>query len=228
METAEILVSLLRASGKRGLPLTIAQNRLEERLKTGGCDNPSLTAEQAIQYALDNWIVDKIVDAPETQDGVPKLGEVWFLTALDPQETAALQKLPQVEQMVLKILRSRDLRVRLGAIRAGDLLEQLRQQGFHIDRVPIVVDTVEEFSTVDEEGRIEYWYGLIPRYQQTEDYKAMIREGAERAIENRTRVDEAIARSEAAREKRNAARRKKRAAQKKISTKKKLPKKKSE
>jgi len=213
-EAVEILVELLRPSGNRGRPLTVVRSKLEELLRADGFENPSAIAEQAIQHALEKWAVDKTVDEPEPEDKVPDSGEVWFLRALSPQESAVLQKLPEVEQAVLRILWNRDLGADLGAMRADDLLDELLKGGFGIDEVPIVVDRVQKFSTVDKDGRIEYWYGLIPRYEQTEEFKASMEEATEKLMEREWREDRAIAREEA-QERRKAARKKKATVEKK-------------
>jgi hypothetical protein len=207
-ETVDALIDILRPSGNRGLPLSVVQSRLEERLRADGHADPSTLAGQAIDSALDNWTAEKIIDLPAPEDGVPDEGEVWFLRVLDPEESEALRRLPEAKQAVLRMLWKRDLRDRLGALPTEIVSTELQMRGIEPHGLPTVADRVQGYMTVDGDGALEYWFGLIPRYTRTEEFRRALEENCEAAFKRHTWQEKA-ATHDTAYERRKAARKKK-------------------
>ena len=130
------------------------------------------------------------------------------MRALDSQKCEALRGLPEAKQAVLKMLWKRDLRNRLGAITGEIISAELQRRGIAAHGPPTVADRVQGYITVDGNGALEYWFGLIPRYTRTEEFRRAVEENCDAAFKRHTWQEKAATRDEAY-ERRKAARKKK-------------------
>jgi hypothetical protein len=137
-----------------------------------------------VEYALDNWIVDKILDYDDNSE--ESIGKpVWFIRLLNEKDAESLSNLSDEAKWLLKILRKSKTDGILGVIRASDALKNLNEKGYDLRLVPHIPDRVDEyFKTVD--GEFTHFYYLIPEDEKSEEYKAGLRELDEK---NRRRLD---------------------------------------
>ena len=209
----DILLDLVSATGKRGLPLTFAVRKLEEKLRLEGYANPAEIAQETILEALESCSVDKIIDEPESKEESPSLRPIWLLRLLSPEESSILQRLSPGAKALLKILRESEWDGSIGVIRENLALEKLREKGFNFEHVPRISERTGIFFKPGDGNSIPYCY-LLPEDERSEEFKASMKEADEELMEREWREDRAIAREEA-QERRKTARKKKATAEKK-------------
>ncbi len=168
-------MDLLDTCGQRGLPLEDLEEALKDRIESQGDLNKPSLANQAIQYALDNWLIDKTIDYCRDSRGV-EVGELrWFLRALSEEESEELKQLPDIKKQIIRILRRQETERRLGMMRAEELLKRLQDKGFETQYVPIADIRVSDVFKA-EEGKLVKWIRLIPEFELTEDFKQTMEE----------------------------------------------------
>ncbi len=136
---------------------------------------PTRRVQQAIQHALDNWLIDKVIDYPLNSEGKEVGRLTWFLCPLSEEESDFLKNLPDIEKTVLKILRERETEYGLGTMSEEDLLLRLEELGFEADYVPIIEDRVSDFYEPENDELIA-WYYLVPRFERTPEFKKTMKE----------------------------------------------------
>ncbi len=166
-----LLLEILREAGPQGLPVEDVRALLEKRIDYQDAGSP----DQVIEYALDNWLIDKTIDYCRDTRGV-EVGELrWFLRALSEEESEELKQLPDIKKQIIRILRRQETERGLGMIRAEELLEKLRNKGFETQYVPIADIRVSDVFKA-EEGKLVKWIRLIPEFELTEDFKQTMKE----------------------------------------------------
>jgi len=174
-EAVSILLDLLLAAGERGLPLAVASRELEMRLSKKGLPDVSSLARATIETALDEWLIDKVIDDPLGFDVTGPHGDVWFLRVPQEEKTQNLQSLPEVERKFLRLLHAVDIDRGLGMMREDVAIAKLREMGFDINYVPWIDDRLEtQYEWQD--GEPVKWYCLIPEYLRTEEHKKALEE----------------------------------------------------
>jgi hypothetical protein len=216
----EILLGIVSAAGKRGLPLTFAVKQAEEKMRSDGYSNPAETTQTAIREGLESCVIDKIIDEPESEEESADLRPIWLLRILSPEESRALRELPPVERALLRTLRESEWDGDIGVIRESVALEKLREQGFDVEYVPFVLGRTGS-SFRSKNGEPVTCHHLLSEYERSDAFKEAQKELEEIAERQAHLIDVRLARGmheEAAREKRKAARKKKAAVIKKKSS----------
>jgi hypothetical protein len=171
-EAVAILIELLENTDTKQIPLRKLVNRLHKTLQA----NPGINTDAStiIEYALDNWIVDKILDYDDSSE--ESIGRpVWFIRILNEKEVEILRNLSDETKCLLKILRKSETDGSLGVVRTSDVLKTLYERGYDLELVPHVPDRVDDyFKTVD--GEFTQFHYLIPEDEKSEEYKAGLRE----------------------------------------------------
>lgn len=171
-KTLNHLLEILREAPQRRMLFDSTCKLLKDWIKLHIIEGDSNLSEKVIDYALDNWLIDKVIDYPSFDGDVP-LGRLsWFLKFLDENESEYLRTLSPEEQELLKILRECTTPDELGIIHEDIALKMLRERGFDVNEVPFIKDKVSEFFTTDDDGKLVGWHRLIPEYELTEEYKA--------------------------------------------------------
>ena len=174
----DLLLDMLAKADERRLLLESVRKELVQLLRAKNIENTSALVDEAIDYTLDNWLVDKIIDYPEDDD-YSSGSFKWFLRLLDKDESERFRNLCEIEQTFLKILHNSEYEGRLGVISADDALEKLRGLGFEPKFVPHIPDkTGVSFGTKNGQ-QVKYHY-LLPEYERTEEFKKGLRELDER------------------------------------------------
>ncbi|MFQ5834146.1 MAG: hypothetical protein ACE5H4_15690 [Candidatus Thorarchaeota archaeon] len=204
-KAVDILLGILRNEKTTGLPLTTTKKMLEERIGTQMEGDASSLAQQAIDYALDHWLVDKIIDYPGDEDTLPTWKRAWFLRVLSEEESRRLKQLPEVKRAFLRLLHECETEKELGAIREQDALRSLRELGFNIDKVPWISHKIS--TTYEKEAdKPIIWYYLTPQDELSEEFKATMEEADRKDWERQLRFMRADDRDdrEAARKRRKS------------------------
>ena len=161
----KILIELITESGVRAIPLDKAKNKLEERLKSLSDKAIETDAFKVIQYALDNWIIDKIIDEQ------PANGQlVWYINDLDKEESQFYHELSNLEKAVIKILRTCEDGDMIGRIKEDDLLSRLRELGFTVQSIPYIPNKTYVSFTRENGDVIRWWY-LVTQFELSDSYK---------------------------------------------------------
>ncbi len=177
-----ILLELLQNAELKRLPLSELEIALQKTIRTN--NKIDISVDSVIHYALDNWIVDKILDYNDSS--MESIGQlIWYIGTLNKEETEALRNLPDVAKVFLKMLRSSNEKGRLGVIRADDALNALREKGYDIEYAPYIPSKTDDFFRQEDEKVIQFHY-LISEEEKSEEYKAGLRELDEK---NRRRLD---------------------------------------
>jgi hypothetical protein len=163
-----ILLDILRDAGRRGAPFNWTKRELEARIQDDlSLDNQEL-ASRAIEYALDQWLVEKTIDNPRNKDGEPIDEETWFLRLLTEKESKFLCNLPDKKKAVIKILREQETEEGLGCMTEVDLLSELEALGFKEEYVSRMEGKVSTCYG-SENGELVKWYYLIPQSELSDD-----------------------------------------------------------
>lgn len=131
-EALDYLLEYLSKSPKRRSSFEATLQNLIGWLKSNGYDGTEAYAIEVVTHALDEWLIDKIVDYPSFSNHVP-IGEIgWFLKLLSTDETATLQGLKPHEQELIRILHDSISNEGLGTLHEQEALNRLKQKGFDI------------------------------------------------------------------------------------------------
>ena len=171
-EGVTILIELLENMDSKQISLKDLENRLQRILK----DNTESKADanDVIQYALDNWIVDKILDYDDSSE--ESMGEpVWFIRILTEEEAEVLQNLPEAAKCFIKILYESKTDGTLGVVRTRDVLKTLRERRYNLELVPYVSNKISDFFKT-KGGKLVQFHYLVPEDEKSEEYKAGLRE----------------------------------------------------
>ena len=98
----KILIDLLLQFGQRGVPLDTAKKLLENQLKLEAEEFLDTNTSNIIQYALDNWFIDKIIDYIEEHEFTSIDNPVWFVKPLDDEGIKFYRTLPEVKKAIIK------------------------------------------------------------------------------------------------------------------------------
>ncbi len=181
--SVNILLGLLESAPSKALPLHALREELEKHIgsETGG--RGGRAAAKAIQYALDSWIVEKIIDYPEYSNGNPIGSPVWLLRLLSPEEFQQLKVLSPVEKSLLKLLMECNNPDSLGEMCEDSILSELQKLGFDVDSVSLIEGRTSDFFDPEDDKLVRWWY-IIPEYEKAKEYKSMLDGFHERASQN--------------------------------------------
>jgi hypothetical protein len=169
-ETVQMLVEILRNAETRCMLLKELRSKLQESLQI----NENIEIDDGIQYVLDNWIVEKVLDYDS--DSTESDGQlVWFLRILSEKEAERFRNLPEVSKCFIRILYSINTPGDLGVIRADDALKKLKEHGYDIEYVPYVSGKTDDFFRLEDGELIQFHY-LVPEEEKSEEYKAGLKE----------------------------------------------------
>lgn len=162
----------------------------------------------AIRRALNEFLIDQVIDYEPAVSSEPSDNPIWFLKIASPDERERLQALTPRDKAIVSILRGQNEQGRIGRIKKELLRAQLREQGFSDEdlRVLYVKDKVDTFQTCEDEGWVDWCY-LIPEYEKTEEYKRWEEEMMMSAIERESmilRMQEEMEKEDARKQKRKA------------------------
>jgi len=184
----ECVLEILKEGGARALPLSSVRGLHAEEDKKRGESRTSL-ADAAIQYVLDQWLVDKVIDFPSYKGEIP-LGELtWHLKILSEEESTRLRNLGSEAKTLLKILRECDELGKLGRIREDVALKKLRELGFNVKQVPWIDGKISTFFKVDQGQYIE-WYYLVPEPMLSKEYRSAMEKMHKKSVEKEIRLAE--------------------------------------
>jgi hypothetical protein len=170
LETAHMLAEILQNTETRRMPLRELKSRLQASLQI----NENIEMDDVIQYALENWIVEKVLDYDN--DYTESVGQlVWFLRLLSEKEAERFQNLPEVSKCFIRILYSINTPGDLGVISADNALKKLNERGYDVEYVPYIPNKTDDFFRL-EDGELVQFHYLIPEEEKSEEYKAGLRE----------------------------------------------------
>ncbi len=171
-EYIDILIELLENTELNKTPQRDLEYDLQKILQVN--DRIEVDAKEVIQYALDNWMIDKILDYDDnSNESVGQL--VWFLCTLNEKEAEALRILPEAVKCFIKILRSSNTTGNLGVVRADETLSVLHKHGYDIEYVPFISGKTDDFFRLEDGKLVQYHY-LVPEVEKSEEYKARLSE----------------------------------------------------
>lgn len=163
---------------------------------------PSGEISAAIDRALDDCLVDLVLDdCPEDPD-TDRRGRTWFLKLLSAEDTQGMKELTPLKRALLRLIYRHENSSFLGRIRVEDAMAALKERGFDVEplkwgRIRSHVERVWE----TEDGERSEWFRLIPEDEKTEEFKRAeeesLREWEEwdalkrKMIEDREKEDEA-------------------------------------
>lgn len=177
-----VLLEILLEAEPQGLPIEDARALLKRRVEAPD----SNSVDQVIQYALDNWLVDKTIDYCRDSSG-EEVGELrWFLRPLGEDESKEMRALPEIKKEIIRILRGQDTERGIGMIRAEELLSKLREKGFDPHIIPTIENRVSDVFKTEDDKLVE-WYYLVPQFELTEEYKQMNEELDEISLQKELR-----------------------------------------
>ena len=159
----EYLITIIENWEEEAISLAEARIQLEKVLAENEVENHIAIAENAIKDALDNWIVDKVIDYVE--DEVSERETDWFLRTLTSEERKHRSELSDVKKEFIKILRECEVDGRLGVILESDAIQQLMMRGFDVDFVPHIAGLTGEFVRFADDGESIIWHYLVPKYE---------------------------------------------------------------
>jgi hypothetical protein len=169
-QAVNIIREITEGTETRQLSLREVKSKLNETFRDA--QDVDTIADGAIAFALDNWMVDKVLDYDDSDE--KSAGElVWFIRSLPREEADHLSRLSKEKQAMLKILRESESESRLGAIRASDALLELRRLGFDLDSAPSIPSRTSSFFRPENDKSIEFKY-LLSEYEKSEEYEAVL------------------------------------------------------
>lgn len=165
----------------RGIALDEIKRILKKDESVEHVENPEHLINDAIQYALTNWLVEKVIDYPRYKDGFAIGAPTWVLKKLTGEESKCLQELPEVKTAYLRLLQSCSESDEIGRMREKDALKHLQELGFDVDRIPHIPGRTQ-LTLQHEDGEWVTVCRLIPEFEKTEEFKQMIRELEEKEM----------------------------------------------
>lgn len=181
-----ILVSLLEGATMNRLTFDESVKQLQRRIGSAGLTE--LRARNVIEYALDNWLVEKQLDYADEQ-GEIKGDLVWFICLLSEKETEEYRSLPEESKCLLRILYECSNEGDRGVIRADVALETIRMQGHDIEVVPHICHKTDSFFMTSDGNFVEFCY-LVPEHEKSDEYQAGLRDLDEMVRKNLYRDEE--------------------------------------
>ncbi len=171
-ECVSILIKLLQNTESEKIPQRELECELQRILHVN--DKIKVDTGTVIQYGLDNWMIDKILDYDDnSNESVGQL--VWFLCTLSEKEAEALRILPEAVKCFIKILRSSNTTGNLGVVRADEVLRVLYEHDYDIEHVPYILGKTDDFFR-PEDGKLVQFHYLVPEDEKSEEYKASLNE----------------------------------------------------
>ena len=133
---------------------------------------PSGEISAAIDRALDDCLVNLVLDdcseGPDTDRG----GRTWSLKLLSVEDTQGMKELTPLKRALLRLIYRHENSGFLGRIRVEDAMAALKESGFDVEplkrgRIKGHVERVWE----TEDGERSEWFRLIPEDEKTEEFK---------------------------------------------------------
>lgn len=182
IEAIERLRKILKSESSHRLALSLVVQKM--------CDYEEFDSDfviMSIQQALDDLMVEKVIDYPSYDEGIPVGKLVWHLKLLGKVESKQLRGLKPEAKALLNVLWNCDDPNALGAVREKDALGQLRALGFEVDRVPYIPGLVDDFFTA-ESGENVRWHYLTPEYERARKHIEWREKQHRRASEKEIRL----------------------------------------
>ena len=173
----EDLKKMLRERPLEKAPRIEVEAQLSRNYDTNLCDN-------AIEYALENYLIDLLVDMLPLQSNSTEEHVTWFLKLLSVDERKELQELNDVEWALLQFIRQKKNSDYIGYIKYDDAIDHLSLQGFKEDELKSlwIQDRIHVVWIDDGSGLVKSLY-LIPEWEKTETYKTELKESEDIAME---------------------------------------------
>lgn len=128
--------------------------------------------ERAIESAMDQYLVDKVLDYPDDEWNLYGGRPIWHILKLDTEEADKLQNLKPVNLALLRLLKTQTDVDSLGEIKSEDVRTILIEQGFNEDDVrSLWIEGYVDYHYDFENDRSIEWCRLIPENEKTEEYK---------------------------------------------------------
>ncbi|MBS3793437.1 MAG: hypothetical protein KGY80_00870 [Candidatus Thorarchaeota archaeon] len=163
-ESLRILMDLLKQQEGHKLPLTKAKEKLQSLIPE---ENAKVIAEQAIEEALDELMIEKVLDYDETdKDSTGHL--VWFLRIPNKERREQLENLSEEDRTFLRILYNSESHDRPGAIPADVASEKLQEVGVGSDYVPFIPGLTYDFFKNGDGESVMYHYLLAENEKDRE------------------------------------------------------------
>jgi hypothetical protein len=157
-------IQKLVAKFPSGVMKDIIQAQLREKYPSGLLAN-------AMDYALDNLLIQQVLDDPPEESGI--LDDlVWYLKPIDDDTVEKLQKLLPMDFALMRILHTRNDEKDRGRISITSARKELERRG--VDCRDLEYSFVEDLIGkyyASEDGEWVIWFYLIPEYEKTEEYK---------------------------------------------------------
>ncbi|MHA1959636.1 MAG: hypothetical protein ACW99U_05365 [Candidatus Thorarchaeota archaeon] len=175
-------------TGLAGVPIDYAVGRVmeltqERRLR---CTTDQILA--LIERKLDTWEIDKTFDELSYEKlrelGLPaESGFIWHIKLLTEEKAEQYRTLRPEEQALIRLLRDQNEPNRVGEMPRSEAAEKLKALGFteHLERI-WVEDTVDTFGSFYK-GEHVWFYGLVPEWKKTSEYKKWQEECSQRAMD---------------------------------------------
>jgi len=161
----EEIMTLYSKYNKSSIPLEIIVKEFHDKYTTE-------EIEHVIEYALDTFKIDKVLDYPAKEWDLYRGVHTWHVSKLNPDDESKLRNLSAVDLAFLRILKNQNTPKQFGRIKSDDARIILRNQGFTEKEVEFlwVEDLVDHYYDFKDEKSIE-WCRLIPEEEKTEEYK---------------------------------------------------------
>ncbi|MDF1537436.1 MAG: hypothetical protein P1Q69_00830 [Candidatus Thorarchaeota archaeon] len=165
------LVQIIQKEENHQIRLSKIQRLLKTWIESSDAAKEiSPTVEQIVDLGIERMAVQKVIDFPSYDEGIPIGYPEWQLKLVTEREKSQISQLQPIQKALLRILYTMNTdSKRLGAIRETIAIELLEEMGFSITHIPLIPDKVSLFFT-NENGMRVKWYHLIPEYDKREDY----------------------------------------------------------
>lgn len=164
-EITRKIIELFSEFNKDSIPLEIIIERITQ-------DYNNDDIEKAIEYAMDSFKIDKVLDYPSSEWHLYKGRHIWHITKLTSEASGTLHNLKPVDFALLKILKNQDIGKYPGRIKSDDARIILRKQGFKEEEIrSLWVNDFADHTYEFENGKSVEWCRLIPEDEKTAEYK---------------------------------------------------------